>query len=261
MMFRAMDPEHPGYDPDTDPTYREIVEGMYETFDEIAGYALGKIGPDVRLIVMSDHGFASWRRAFHLNTWLIDNGFMTLRDPSRKSGTSIYSNVDWSRTTAYGLGLNGLYINVAGRERDGIVAPDERSAVMRDLAEKLLATLDPKTGEPAVTRIYEREGYYMDAGFRDMGPDIQVGYAKGTRCSFESAIGDLTDEVFSDNMNLWSGDHCMDHTTVPGVLFTNGPLTVPAESLKELNRSILAEFGIESTIDASDGGDSLTSGG
>ncbi|MDH3255304.1 MAG: nucleotide pyrophosphatase, partial [Acidobacteriota bacterium] len=123
-----------------------------------------------------------------------------------------------------------------------------------------LATVDPKTGSQAVTRMYEREGYYSDAGYRDIGPDLQVGYAKGTRCSFESAIGDLTREVFSDNTDLWSGDHCMDHTTVPGVLFTNGPLARPATSLKELNRSILAEFGIDSEIPEDEGGASMTTG-
>jgi predicted AlkP superfamily phosphohydrolase/phosphomutase len=260
MMFRAMDPDHPGYDPETDPAYRDVVEGMYEEFDAIAGYALDHIDPGVRLIVMSDHGFASWRRAFHLNTWLIDNGFMALRDDSKMSGTNIYNNVDWSRTQAYGLGLNGLYINLEGREKNGVVAPGDRERVMEELTRQLLATVDPATGGPAVTRIYKREEYYLDGGYRDLGPDIQVGYAKGTRCSFESAIGDLTDEVFSDNTDLWSGDHCMDHTTVPGVLFTNGPLTLPAKSLKDLNRSILAEFGIESEIPVHEGV-SITSGG
>ncbi|MDH3255070.1 MAG: alkaline phosphatase family protein, partial [Acidobacteriota bacterium] len=137
MMFRSMDPDHPGYDAETDPAYRQVVEGMYETFDQIAGYALDQIQPGTRLVVMSDHGFASWRRAFHLNTWLIENGYMTLRDPGRREGTSIYSNVDWSRTRAYGLGLNGLYINLAGREKNGIVPATERSALMKELAEKL----------------------------------------------------------------------------------------------------------------------------
>jgi predicted AlkP superfamily phosphohydrolase/phosphomutase len=209
---------------------------------------------------MSDHGFASWRRAFHLNTWLIESGYMTLKDPSRVEGTSIYSNVDWSRTRAYGLGLNGLYVNLQGRERGGIVPPGERDALMKELAEKLLATLDPETGMPAVTRVYERESWYSDAGYRDIGPDLQVGYAKGTRCSFESAIGDLTDRVFSDNLNLWSGDHCMDHTTVPGILLTNGSLAKPARSLKELNRAILAEFGIEAPTSEAGSGEAAIGG-
>jgi predicted AlkP superfamily phosphohydrolase/phosphomutase len=260
MMFRAMDPEHPGYDPETDPDHRAVVEETYEDFDRIVGYTSEQMKPGTRLIVMSDHGFASWRRAFHLNTWLIESGYMTLKDPSRVEGTSIYSNVDWSRTRAYGLGLNGLYVNLQGRERGGIVPPGERDALMKELAEKLLATLDPETGMPAVTRVYERESWYSDAGYRDIGPDLQVGYAKGTRCSFESAIGDLTDRVFSDNLNLWSGDHCMDHTTVPGILLTNGSLAKPARSLKELNRAILAEFGIEAPTSEAGSGEAAIGG-
>jgi predicted AlkP superfamily phosphohydrolase/phosphomutase len=258
MLFRAMDPGHPGYDPENDPAYRDEIVRIYETFDRIAGYAAAHVGEDTRLVIMSDHGFASWRRAFHLNTWLIENGYMVLRKSGPAKGTTIYDNVDWSRTRAYGLGLNGLYINLRGREASGIVPPEQREALMTEISEKLLATIDPATGKPAVTRMYPREQTYMDAGYLELGPDLQVGYAKGTRCSFESAIGDLTDEVFTDNLDLWSGDHCMDHTTVPGILLTNGPLARPARSLKELNYSILAEFGlVNEAVEAMDGGTAI----
>ncbi|MCP4204532.1 MAG: hypothetical protein GY769_21700 [bacterium] len=252
MMFRATDPAHPAYDPERDPEYLKIVEGIYEAFDKIVGYTLDNMPENAKLIVMSDHGFSSWRRAFHLNNWLIENDYMVLKNPAKVGGTNIYSNVDWSRTRAYGLGLNGLFINVADRESNGIVPASERDALIAEISEKLLAEIDPQTGEPAVTKMYKLEDTYSGE-YLGLGPDLQVGYNKGTRCSFESAIGDLTDEVISDNHSEWSGDHCMDHTKVPGILLTTDELARPAKSLKELGGSVLAEFGIDWTETATGG--------
>lgn len=243
MMFRATDPEHPAYDPERDPVYLEVVESVYEAFDEIVGQTLELMPPDAQLIVMSDHGFSSWRRAFHVNDWLIENGYMVVKDPDRVAGTNMFSSVDWSRTRAYALGLNGLFVNVQGREANGVVPAAERDALVDEISEKLLAYVDPETGNPAISRIYRREETYQGEHL-EIGPDIQIGFDKGTRCSFESAIGDLTGKIIEDNLSEWSGDHCMDHTKVPGILLTNRALAQPATSLQELGGSVLAEFGI-----------------
>jgi hypothetical protein len=96
-----------------------------------------------------------------------------------------------------------------------------------------------------VTKVYFREEAYGDRGHLEIGPDIQVGYAEYFRGSNESALGELTPEVFSDNTEPWSGDHCMDHEVVPGILLTNRPLPKPAGSLKDLAAAILAELGVE----------------
>jgi predicted AlkP superfamily phosphohydrolase/phosphomutase len=244
MMWRAIDPGHPAYDPAADAPFSEVIPRLYETFDGVVGTARQRMPPGTTLLVMSDHGFTSWRRAFHLNTWLRDNGYLVPLDPRRRSDPGYFANVDWGKTRAYGLGLNGLYINLKGREKDGIVEPAERLALMREIAAKLLAAVDPATGKPAVTKAYLREETYQDGGYRDVGPDLQVGYAAGSRCSFESALGALTEEVFADNLSAWSGDHCMDHEAVPGVLFASKALKRPATSLKDLGASVLAEFGI-----------------
>jgi hypothetical protein len=126
------------------------------------------------------------------------------------------------------------------------VAESERLGLMRDIRDKLLATIDPKTGQPAVTRVYLREETFSDGGWRDIGPDIIVGYAKGTRASSASSLGELSAEVFADNIDDWPGDHLMDHETVPGILLTNRPLAKPAPTLRDLGGAILAEFGVDS---------------
>jgi predicted AlkP superfamily phosphohydrolase/phosphomutase len=203
------------------------------------------MGPETLLLVMSDHGFTSWRRAFHLNTWLKENGYLAVIDPRMRDDPGLFANVDWSRTRAYGLGLNGLYVNLRGRERVGNVDPQERQALMDEIAERLLQAVDPATGQRAVTKVYKREEAYRDRGALEIGPDIVVGYAKGTRGSNQSALGKVGPDVFSDNTEQWSGDHCMDHESVPGVLFASRPLRRPVTELKELAAGILAEFDIE----------------
>ncbi len=244
MLMKSMDPDHPAYNAEIDEKYAAVIPEIYEELDRIVGYTLENMPAGTKLIVMSDHGFTSWRRAFHLNTWLKENGYVVFKDPDRQDDPGYYLNVDWSKTRAYAMGLNGLYINLRGREKNGIVDPGDREALMQELKEKLLATVDPETGEPAITKVYISEETYKDRGYLDIGPDIQVGYAKGVRGSNESALGEFPPEVMTDNMEEWSGDHCMDHEAVPGILLSSEPLERPAASLKDLGASVLAEFGI-----------------
>jgi predicted AlkP superfamily phosphohydrolase/phosphomutase len=141
--------------------------------------------------------------------------------------------------------LNGLYLNVRGRERNGIVAPGQRAALADEIAKKLLETIDSATGMPAVTKVYRSEDVFKLTGHENAAPDLIVGYAKGTRGSDESALGALTREVIVDNTDPWSGDHCMDPDVVPGILLTSRALRKPAPSLDTLAAAILAEFGVE----------------
>ena len=244
MMWRPMDPDHPAYDPESDPEFASVIPEIYVQMDAVVGYTLDRIDDDTTLVVMSDHGFASWRRSFHLNTWLLENGYLALKQGAKRDASGFFSGVDWARTRAYGLGINGLYINLRGRERNGVVAQSEREAITSEIAEKLLATVDPATGKPAVTKVYDRE-VYRDRENIELAPDLLVGYAKGVRGSNESALGGLTEEVFADNEDQWNGDHCMDHETVPGILLTNRPLAKSATALDNLAEAILGEFGID----------------
>jgi predicted AlkP superfamily phosphohydrolase/phosphomutase len=245
MMWRPMDPQHPAYKPAEDAPYARVVEDLYAGLDAIVGDTLDRLTGDDLLIVMSDHGFTSWRRSFHLNSWLRDNGYIALRNPLVKEDPGFFSNVDWSGTRAYALGLNGLYVNLKGREKSGIVDPVDRDAVLAEISNKLLQAIDPQTGTPAITKVYRREEVYTAAGHEDIAPDLVIGYAKGTRGSDESALGGMPSAVIVDNTDAWNGDHCMDHETVPGVLLTSRALRKPAPSLQTLAAAILAEYGID----------------
>ena len=245
MMWRARDAAHPAYDPVADARYAGVVDERYRSLDAMVELSAASLGPDDLLVVMSDHGFTSWRRTFHLNSWLRDEGYLVVRDRARVDDPGLFANVDWSRTRAYGLGLNGLYVNVKGREVHGSVDPAEREALVTELAARLRAVIDPATALPAVSRTYRREDVYQLSGNEDVAPDLIVGYARGVRGSDESALGALTRDVLADNTSEWSGDHCMDHLVVPGILLASRPLRRPAASIQELAASLLAEFGID----------------
>src|SRR5262249_22960422 len=176
---------------------------------------------DTLLVVLSDHGFTSWRRTFSLNTWLKEAGYLAVAD----------GHVDWPHSRAYGLGLNGLYINLAGRERDGTVAPSDPDALGRELSDELLRIVDPADQRPAITKIQRREQY---RGQLDVGPDLVIGYAKGVRSSNPSALGQVEPGVWSDNSDAWSGDHCMDPDAVPGILLVNRTLKRAPAKLEDV---------------------------
>jgi predicted AlkP superfamily phosphohydrolase/phosphomutase len=181
----------------------------------------------------------------NLNSWLRDAGYLVLKDPTLSRDPGLFRNVDWSRTRAYGVGMNGLYVNQRGRERDGIVDAADKTALLDEIGEALLAAVDPETGEPAVTRVYPSDRHFTPGPGLAVGPDMIVGYAKGTKGSNDGALGELEAEIFSDNLGEWTADHSMDHESVPGVLFTSRPLARPAPTLTDLAAALVAEFGIE----------------
>ena len=251
IMWKTLDSEHPGYDPDVDPKYAGLIEGLYIGLDVVVGYTLERMGNDTTLIIMSDHGFTSWKRSFHLNAWLKEHGYLVVKNPDMKNDRGMFVNVDWAHTQAYALGINGLYLNMQGREKNGIVAEGQRDDLMEKITQDLLAEIDPVTELPAVTKVYKREEVFKDRGHLDIGPDIIVGYAKGTRGSGHSALGGVGNETLTDNTDEWSGDHAMDHEAVPGILLTSRVLKKPAPRLQDLAAAILAEFGIDTPINPS----------
>jgi len=248
----TQDPTHPAYDPVEHDQYRDVIPGIYEEFDALVGETLDRIDDDTLLVVMSDHGFTSWKRAFHLNSWLVEHGYMTLQRRAQLPVKEFFTGVDWRRTQAYSVGISAVYLNLRGREPQGQVAASDRMALLEQIERELLATIDPATGEPAVTNVYIRERDFHDRGNIEIGPDIVVGFAKGTRGSGNNALGGIAANFLSDNTDDWSGDHIMDHRTVPGVLLANRPMVQEATSLQNLAAALLAEFGISGFPDGSE---------
>jgi len=246
-----MDPKHPEYDPTLAAQFGATIEDFYQQIDQVLGEVLPGLDDHTTLLVLSDHGFAPYNRSFNLNTWLLENGYIKLKSGSGASTDTSqpFANVDWSATRAYGLGLNGLYLNMRGREPNGIVQPGaEADALIQELNQRLLAVRDPKTSEPVITRMDIAAQVYQGP-YAHSGPDVIVGYNRGYRAGWKTILGAFPPDVLEDNTNPWSGDHCMDSSLVPGVLLSNRPIPDPAPALTDIAPTILAEFGIAKTHD------------
>ena len=242
MFWRTLEADHPA---GTSPGNENAIRDAYRELDVALGRTLEALGEkldETTLLVLSDHGFSSFRRAVHLNSWLRDQGFLRLRAGHRVGG-ELFRDVDWSQTKAYAVGLNGLYVNLQGRERFGIVPPPLREKVLTEIQEKLLTFRDPVGGHPVVARAYRREQIYA-APDPSLAPDVVVGYAGGYRVSDASALGEVPETVIEDNKKKWSGDHCMAADLVPGVLLSNRDVAADAPGLVDVAPTVLSLFGL-----------------
>ncbi len=217
---------------------------FYRQLDGAVGAALDKSPPGTTIIVMSDHGFAPFDRAVHLNTWLMKEGFLALDNAANMGDEELFPHVDWSKTQAYSLGLNALYLNLKGREVHGIVAPGEEAAsIIKRLTDRLLAFRDPQSGDPVVKRVYQSRLVYQDSHLEN-APDLIVGYARRYRSSWQTSLGAVPKEVVEDNTQAWIGDHCMAAEVVPGVFLSNRSILRDAPDLVDVTATIFKQFGV-----------------
>ena len=186
--------------------------------DGILGKALDKLGPDTLLVVCSDHGFTSFSRQVHLNTWLVQNGFMALNE-GRKDGRPLFADVDWAKTSAFAFGLNSLFLNLKNREKAGSLDAPEAELVKRELVDKLAQLRD---GDKKVISRVDEPTKLFGTETRGQGPDFIVGFADGYRVSWQTALGEAkAGKVIEDNTQKWSGDHCCAPEFVPGIFLSN----------------------------------------
>ncbi|RIK68572.1 MAG: nucleotide pyrophosphatase [Planctomycetota bacterium] len=251
MFWRYLEPHHPAHPRNLNPDYtpsrhEKTIEDLYTRMDKLVGDTMSKVlngDGDTMLMVVSDHGFSPFRRGIDLNRWLIENGYMKLK-PDADPNAKFLATVDWSRTRAYALGLAGMFINQKGREAQGIVEPGaEMKQLKAEIISKMSGMKDPKTGEVAVTRVQDKEICYKGP-FRDTAPDLVVGYNRGYRVGWDTAIGKITPDVFHDNTKAWSGDHCIDPDLIPGVLFCSHKVLSDSPRLMDLGPTALELFGV-----------------
>ncbi|MCX7016064.1 MAG: alkaline phosphatase family protein [Candidatus Sumerlaeota bacterium] len=241
MFWRYTDKIHPAYD--GAEGLQDSIRTIYREMDETLGKAMTAVDDNTTFIIMSDHGFVPFYSQVNLNTWLMEKGHVTLLDPAKQELAKEYTNVDWSRTRAYALGLNGIYVNLSGREKNGIVKPEEYDALLDQLEKELLETRDPRNNEQPISLIV-RPRRDFHGPYADAGPDLIVGYNWGYRTSWASPLGEFPKEIFLDNKDAWSADHCLDHRVVPGVLLTNQRITLEDPALHDLTVAVLAQFGL-----------------
>ena len=219
-----------------------VIEELYMRADALVEKALRHVDDQTILFVLSDHGFASFRRGVNLNTWLYQNGYLALQEGAGGFGP-YFHGVDWARTRAYALGLSGLYINLKGRESSGIVEPAEAAALEEELIRRLSNLHDDELDATAIRQVYATKSLYQGP-YLDSAPDLIIGYNDGYRTSWDAATGTVGTNVIEDNTKAWSGDHCIDPPLVPGVLFSNRTIDSEDPGIEDLAPTALELFGI-----------------
>jgi predicted AlkP superfamily phosphohydrolase/phosphomutase len=212
--------------------------------DDLIGRVMARIDDHALLLVVSDHGFKSFARCVNLNAWLHQNGYLALK-PEKSESRDWFEDVDWSRTRAYTMGLNGLYLNLKGREREGVVEPGvESEALKQELRSRLQGLVDPSSGRVGITGVFDCDAVFAGP-YVDNAPDLIVGYGDGFRASWDSVTGRVTRHIFEDNEKAWSGDHCVDPRLVPGVLFSNRKIVDEKPAIVDVAPTILRLFGLD----------------
>ena len=244
MFWRYLDKKHPALKTDQSKMSSKVIEDLYTNMDDLVGKVREKLNEKDVLIIMSDHGFKSFRHGVNLNSWLHLNGYLSLKNGKDESD-EWFKDVDWKKTKAYGLGLGGIYINQKDREKQGIVAPGEETEnLKKELISKLNGLRNDEKGETAINKIFDRNDL-PPGPYKENCPDLIAGYNEGYRVSWDSVTGKVNSVLFEDNIKAWSGDHCIDPRIVPGIFFCNRKINTPNPSIIDIAPTSLEFFGLE----------------
>ncbi len=170
-FWKFYDKEHPKYVAGN--PYERVIPDYYEYIDHQIGELLSLIDEDTSVLVVSDHGTKGMRGAFCINQWLNQEGYLFLKEKPQKVKDLDKASVDWSKTKAWGWGgyYARIFLNVEGRESDGIVKRSQYDDVRKELTSRLLSVRDPD-GRLMATRVYKPEELY--GKFIGDAPDLMV---------------------------------------------------------------------------------------
>jgi predicted AlkP superfamily phosphohydrolase/phosphomutase len=244
MFWRFGEDDHPANRNRPAADLAHVIEEHYRACDQVVGKAMQYADDQTLFVTLSDHGMNSFQRGVHLNTWLHSNGLLSLRDgmrPGEEAGDFFHS-VDWDRTKAYAVGLGGIYLNLKGREQRGIVDAGEAEALKASISTGLTDLRDTVLGRVAIRSIVTREQVYRGP-YVDEAPDLLVNFSEGYRVSWTTALGGVPEGHFEDNVKKWGGDHIIDPSLVPGVLFMNRAFQKDEASLLDMAPTILDALG------------------
>ena len=258
-FYRLRDEQHPAHDPSLVARLGDPLREVYRRMDRVVGTVAASLAPEDVLLVVSDHGFQTWRRGMNVNAFLEQEGFLVSDGRPQEVGLDDFfggrvsgRHVDWSRTRAYALGLGQVYVNLRGREPGGIVDPSDVPALLDDLERRFLAYRDAATGETPVRAVHRLHALYAGPHAKEAS-ELQLAFGPGYRISWQTALlGGLGRPVCEDNLHPWSGDHCStDRALVPGVLLSNRALPPAPEGapygVKDVAATAYAHFEVDAS--------------
>ena len=244
-FMRYLHDDHPANKGRDTEVHKNAIEDLYKRADDLIGRVMAKIDDKTALFVVSDHGFKPFKRGVNLNAWLHNNGYLHLKEGA--NGREWFEGVDWSKTKAYALGLAGIFLNRKGREGQGIVSNKETDGLKKELISKLGGLRDEDWDDVAINKVFD-SSEVMSGPYLKSAPDLIVGYKPGYRASWASVTGTVNEDIFTDNVKAWSGDHCMDPRAVPGIIFSNKKIACESPTLTDLAPTILKLFGVQPPV-------------
>lgn len=240
MFWRYIDPKHPLYEDNA--VYKNTILKYYEKIDRIIGEVLNSLDKDTTLIILSDHGFDSYRDSIHLNRWLLENGFLSL-NPGLTEGAEFLEDVDWQNTKAYALGFGSIYLNKKNREGVGIVSDADEAGIKAAIVKGLKEWRFPGGENFVVRNVYTKEEVFQGKFSQD-APDLLVGFNSGFRAFWQTALGAVPLALSEHNKKKWSGEHLIDPELVPGVLFINKKVSLTNPLIVDIASTVLQLFHI-----------------
>jgi predicted AlkP superfamily phosphohydrolase/phosphomutase len=170
-FWKPMDPRHPQYEPNSPFTH--AIHDYYVHVDQRIGQLLQVCDDDTAVLVVSDHGAQPLMGGICINEWLVQNGYLTLKHAPTEPQSLDQTEVDWSQTKVWGAGgyYARIFLNVKGREPEGIVSMTEYEALRNELAEKL-AQLTTPTGDALTVKAFKPQEIYQKV--RGRAPDLIV---------------------------------------------------------------------------------------
>jgi len=225
----------------------DLIDEWYVRLDGIVGRVEKKLEQKglknkTKLVIVSDHGFTEFDHKVHLNRWLQEHGYLAAKGGN---GSGQFSDVDWFQTQAYGVGLNSLYLNLAGREGKGIVRVGEQDTIINKLCDQLQQWEGPN-GRSVVQKVWRRQEAFAGP-LTEYGPDLMLGFAPGFRASSQTGLGGWEANSVEPNNDHWGADHCVDPTTVPGVIFcSHGLGNFPNPSYQDIPMLTIGQMPDES---------------
>lgn len=240
MLWHLQDSEHPHQEADASD-WKDQIRRVYHQVDAVLGHLMASVGEETTVMVISDHGFAPFRRKMHLNDWLVEEGYLCLSE-GVDSGSLTGGEVDWSRSQAYVVGFNGIYLNRTGREANGIVTEEQAGPLLKEIAAKLLALRDAD-GTAVMTTVLPADQVFSGP-FTEAAPDLQLGFNRNYGASDECAVGGIVGGPWLvDNDSRWSGSHLMDPALVPGVFLVNRKVDAGAPKLEDVTATLFPLLG------------------
>ncbi len=255
MLFRLLDPQHPRYDAQAAAAYGDAILKTYEQMDKIVGEVQTLTPPETALLVVSDHGFHSFRKGFNTNTWLVEKGLMKLQGgtPSAPAynPASFFPTVDWDHTQAYAVGMGQIYINLKGREKRGIVDGDtpRYEETLNQIVAGLEQVVDPDTGEKVIEKVYRTRDIYRGK-FTKNSAELRVAFYPGYRTSWETTLGGVPQGLVSANLKKWSGDHsASEPADTSGIFLSNRRLSTREPNIADIAPTVCQYFNIPCPVE------------